>query len=274
MSPSDLTQLVRPARPSATYNGTVTAPRNASLPPLLAALVALALWIVVAERSPAFALPGPMAVGQAFLGELRNGRLLTDIVASLGRIGAGFGLACAVGIPAGVWLGHTPLARAAILPAVNFLRALSPLAWIPFAILWFGIGSAPAVFLIFMATVFPLMLATSAAVAAIPGVYFRVARDLGLAGPALWCRVTLPAILPEVLTAVRVAAGLAWMVVVAAEMIAGPDGLGFAIWDARNGLRTDLLVVGMLVIGAIGLTLDRLLASFARLPGVRWAYER
>lgn len=243
-------------------------------PPFVAALAALVAWTIAARLYPAFALPGPDAVAVAFFGELRNGRLVSDLAASLGRVGAGFGLACVIGIPAGIWLGHTPLARAAVLPAVNFLRALSPLAWIPFAILWFGIGSAPAVFLIFMATVFPLVLATSAAVASIPGVYFRVARDLGLDGFALWRRVTLPAILPEVLTAVRLAAGLAWMVVVAAEMIAGPDGLGFAIWDARNGLRTDLLVVGMLVIGAIGIGLDRLLAGLARLPAVRWAYER
>lgn len=243
-------------------------------PPVVALLAAVVLWLIVARHSPAFALPGPGAVAAALVSELKNGRLITDVLASLSRVGAGFGLACAVGIPLGIWLGHTPLARAALMPGVNFLRALSPLAWIPFAILWFGIGSAPAVFLIFMATVFPLLLATSAAVAAIPGVYFRVGRDLGLEGFALWRRVTLPAILPEVLTAVRVAAGLAWMVVVAAEMIAGPDGLGFAIWDARNGLRTDLLVLGMLAIGTIGLVIDRLLASLASLPGVRWAYER
>ncbi len=248
--------------------------RPALWPPAVAAIFALALWALVADRTPAFALPGPAAVAAAFVAELRNGRLIADAAASIARVAAGFGLACVIGIPVGIWLGHTPIARAAILPAVNFLRALSPLAWIPFAILWFGIGSAPAVFLIFMATVFPLMLATSTAVAAIPGVYFRVARDLGLTGFALWRRVTLPAILPEVLTAVRLAAGLAWMVVVAAEMIAGPDGLGFAIWDARNGLRTDLLVLGMLAIGTIGIALDRLLAGLTRLPGVRWAYER
>lgn len=252
----------------------MSVPKPAPWAPVAAALVALALWVLLARFTPSFALPGPEAVAAALVAELRSGRLLADAAASLGRVGAGFTLACAVGIPAGIWLGHTPLARAAILPGVNFMRALSPLAWIPFAILWFGIGSAPAIFLIFMATVFPITLATSAAVASIPGVYFRVARDLGLTGFALWRRVTLPAILPEVLTAVRLAAGLAWMVVVAAEMIAGPDGLGFAIWDARNGLRTDLLVLGMLVIGAIGIALDRLLAGLTRLPAVRWAYER
>lgn len=241
---------------------------------MLAFAAALFAWTLAAKVSPAFALPGPEAVASAMVAEVRNGRLVADAAASLGRVGAGFGLACLIGIPAGIWLGHTPLARAAVLPGVNFLRALSPLAWIPFAILWFGIGSAPAVFLIFMATAFPLILATSAAVAAIPSVYFRVARDLGLTGLSLWRQVTLPAILPEVLTAVRLAAGLAWMVVVAAEMIAGPNGLGFAIWDARNGLRTDLLMLGMLVIGSIGLGIDRLLAGLTRLPLVSWAYER
>ena len=128
---------------------------------------------------------------------------------------------------------------------VNFFRSLSPLAWIPFAILWLGIGDPPAIFLIFMASFFPIVLSTTAAVANIPSVYFRVARDLGIGGHELLREVTLPAIAPQVITALRVTAGLSWLVVVAAEMIAGRDGLGFAVWDARNGLRIDLLAAAM-----------------------------
>ena len=157
-----------------------------------------------------------------------------------------------LGVPAGLLLGHSARAREAFLPLVNFFRSLSPLAWIPFAILWLGIGDPPAIFLIFMAAFFPVVLSTSAAVASIPSVYFRVARDLGIEGAALLREVTLPAIAPQVITALRVTAGLSWLVVVAAEMIAGRDGLGFAVWDARNGLRMDLLVAAMVVIGLIG----------------------
>ena len=160
------------------------------------------------------------------------------------------------------------------MPADNFFRNLSPLAWIPFAILWFGVGDAPTSFLIFLATVFPIALATVAAVAGIPSVYFRVARDYGLTGSRLLTEVMLPAIMPQVITALRVTAGLAWVVVVAAEMIAGRDGLGFAVWDARNGLRMDLLVVAMVAIGLIGIAIDRLLVRLTRVPSVRWGYER
>ena len=206
--------------------------------------------------------------------EFMSGHLVQDVLASLFRVGAGFLLATAIGIPAGLFLGHSAMARAALLPLVNFFRNLSPLAWIPFAILWLGIGDPPAIFLIFMAAVFPVVLSTAAAVASIPSVYFRVARDLGIRGPRLLSEVTLPAIAPQVITTLRVTAGLAWLVVVAAEMIAGRDGLGFAVWDARNGLRIDLLAAVMVVIGLIGVGLDRLLVQMTRIPSVRWGYER
>ena len=125
-----------------------------------------------------------------------------------------------------------------------------------------------------MATFFPLLLATVAAVANIPALYFRVAHDYGFRGWRLLMRITLPAILPQVITALRVTGGIAWLVVVAAEMIAGSDGLGFAIWDARNGLRTDLLVCGMIVIGAVGATLDWALSLLTKIPSVGWGYEQ
>jgi NitT/TauT family transport system permease protein len=124
-----------------------------------------------------------------------------------------------------------------------------------------------------MATFFPLVLATLAAVANVPAVYFQVAHEYGFRGVELLTRITLPAIMPQVITALRVTGGMAWLVLVAAEMIAGRDGLGFAIWDARNGLRLDLLVCGMVVIGLTGVILDWLLSLLAKLPGVRWGYE-
>ena len=215
-----------------------------------------------------------MDVARGFLEELRTGRLIDDIVASLFRVTTGFGLAALSGIPVGLWLGNHARARVAFLPLINFFRSLSPLAWIPFAILWFGIGDLPTVFLIFMASFFPLVLATVAAVANIPSVYFRVAGDYRFSGTEVLTKVTLPAVAPQVITSLRVTAGLAWLVVVAAEMIAGRAGLGFAIWDARNGLRMDLLVCGMIVIGVIGIVIDRILLQLTKIPSVRWGYER
>jgi NitT/TauT family transport system permease protein len=157
---------------------------------------------------------------------------------------------------------------------LNFFRFLSPLAWIPFAILWFHIGDKPAIFLIFMATFFPLALATMVAVASIPSIFFRVAKDYHYKGLELLTKVTFPAVLPQVITALRVSYGIAWVVIVAAEMVGCQDGLGYGIWEARNGLRLDSAVCYMIVIGTLGTGIDRLLAQLTKLPGVRWGYER
>jgi len=249
---------------------------RARLLSLLVALIIIGSWSLLAglRLFPDSIFPSPLAVAKGLSEEIRTGRLYNDVIASLFRVLTGFALATASGIPLGLWLGQRARARAALLPTINFFRNLSPLAWIPFAILWFGIGDKPAIFLIFMASFFPIVLATISAVASIPNVYFRVARDYRIKGYELLTSVTLPAIAPQIITTLRVTAGLSWLVVVAAEMIAGRDGLGFAIWDARNGLRMDLLVVGMIVIGIIGVVIDRLLVQLTRIESVRWGYER
>lgn len=220
------------------------------------------------------ALPSPLAVLRAFGLELRTARLANDLVVSLFRVSCGFSIAVAAGVPTGLWLGQRLAARTALLPLINFFRNLSPLAWMPFAILWFGVGDAAAIFLIFLAAYFPVALATMAAVGSIPAVYFRVARAYGLKGMEKLTKVTLPAIMPQVITTLRVTAGLAWLIVVAAEMVAGRDGLGFAVIDSRNGLRTDLLIVQMITIGLIGVAMDRVLMRLTRIPSVQWGYQR
>jgi NitT/TauT family transport system permease protein len=251
-------------------------PRTTLLLPFVTPIALIMVWAGVASADifPPSLFPHPWDVARGVWVELTSGRLVIDAVASLFRVSAGFLLAVVLGVPAGLLLGHSARARAAFLPLVNFFRSLSPLAWIPFAILWLGIGDPPAIFLIFMAAFFPIVVSTAAAVANIPSVFFRVARDLGISGPALLGGVTLPAIAPQVITTLRVAAGLSWLVVVAAEMIAGRDGLGFAVWDARNGLRIDLLAAAMVAIGVIGAALDLLLVQLTRIPSVRWGYER
>jgi NitT/TauT family transport system permease protein len=250
-------------------------PRSVLLP-LGVGIIAVALWHVLCAVGflPDSAVPSPLAVMKGFLEEARRGRLFDDLIASLFRVSSGFLLAVGLGIPLGLFMGLNTHIRAALLPGVNFFRSLSPLAWIPFAILWFGIGDKPAIFLIFMAAFFPIVLSTAAAVAGIPAVYFRVARDYGFRGMEFHTQVTIPAIMPQVITTLRVTAGLSWLVVVAAEMIAGQDGLGFLIWDARNALRPDLLVVGMVIIGIIGVILDRILAEMTKIPSVRWGYDK
>lgn len=251
-------------------------PLKIRLLPLLVLLSAIAVWSLLSQLKvfPQAVFPSPLAAAKGLGEEFRSGRLIDDLIASLFRVTTGFFLAVLLGVPVGLWLGHHVRSRIAFLPAINFFRSLSPLAWIPFAILWFGIGDVPAIFLIFMACFFPIVVATVSAVASIPSIYFRVAYDYGFSGIELLTRVTLPAIAPQVITSLRVTAGLAWLVVVAAEMIAGRDGLGFAIWDARNGLRMDLLVAGMIVIGVIGVVIDRVLIRLTKIRSVRWGYER
>ncbi len=244
--------------------------------PLLILLGFITIWFAVSYTAlfPAYALPSPLSVLKRFREELLAGRLLNDIIASLWRVAVGFVISAALGIPAGLCLGQHLRARQAFLPMLNFFRFLSPLAWIPFAILWFHIGDKPAIFLIFMATFFPLVLATMAAVSTIPNIYFRVAEDYNYTGFELLTKVTFPAVLPQVITALRVSYGIAWVVIVAAEMVGCQDGLGYGIWEARNGLRLDSAVCYMIVIGVLGMGIDRLLAQLTKLPNVSWGYER
>jgi NitT/TauT family transport system permease protein len=239
-------------------------------------LIILTLWSVLSLTAilPPTIVPSPFIVANSFFLELNSGRLIEDLIASLFRITTGYALAVITGIPMGLWLGLNPTRQAAILPFVNFFRNLSPLTWIPFAILWFGIGDLPAIFLIFMTAFFPLVLATVAAVASIPATYFRVANEYKLNSREILLQITLPAIQPQIITALRMTAGLSWLVLVAAEMIAGRDGLGYAVWDARNGLRIDLLIVQMLVIGTMGIVIDKILLRLTKNPRVQWSYAK
>ncbi len=260
-------------RPAGTYKASRW---RTFLLPFSVFLGALLIWYFLVHFNifPSYAMPGPGAVARSFVEDFESGSLLNDIVASLWRVAVGFVISAVLGIPAGLWLGQHLTGRQAFLPMLNFFRFLSPLAWIPFAILWFHIGDKPAIFLIFMATFFPLALATMSAVATIPAIYFRVAKDYNYKGAELLTKVTFPAVLPQIITALRVSYGIAWVVIVAAEMVGCQDGLGYGIWEARNGLRLDSAACYMVVIGLLGMGIDRFLLHFSKLPNVRWGYER
>lgn len=239
--------------------------------PLAVFLVALGLWQLNAAFWGADLLPGPAAVAAAIAELLRRDVLLDHVVASLYRVSWGFSLAVLVGVPLGLAMGWFGGAHRALDPLLQILRPISPIAWIPLAILWFGITDAAPIFLIFLAAFFPIVVATAGAVRRIPGVTLHAARNFGLGGSRLLTRVILPATLPQILTGLRVALGVAWMVVVAAEMIAVRSGLGWLILDARNaGKRYDLVIAAMVLIGLTGLALDRALRGLERLEIVRW----
>jgi NitT/TauT family transport system permease protein len=244
--------------------------------PVGTGLVLLATWwaLSLGNVFPPGTMPAPDEVARTFAGEVTSGRLLDDTIASLYRVQLGFVLGAGAAIPLGLVIGGGARARAALLPWINFFRSLSPIAWIPFAVLWFGIGDPSAIFILFLATFFQLVLATAAASANVPKVYYRVAEDLGMTRRQVLFEVTFPAIAPQLITALRVAIGVAWMVVVAAEMLAVHSGLGFLIVDSRNALRMDLVVVGMISIGTIGILLDVWFARLTRVPSVRWGFDR
>lgn len=244
--------------------------------PVWTGITLLAIWWAAFEAGwfPRGTVPSPPMVWRAFEGEILSSRLFDDAVASLYRVGFDYVGAVIAAVPLGLVIGRSEMVRAALLPWVNFFRSLPPIAWIPFAIIWFGIGDSPAIFIIFLATFFQVVLATAAATATVPSVFYKVAEDMGLGRAEILRRVTLPAIMPQLVIALRVAIGVAWMVVVAAEMIAVRSGLGFLIIDARNGLRMDLVVVGMITIGAIGIGLDLLFARMTKIPALRWGFDR
>jgi NitT/TauT family transport system permease protein len=243
--------------------------------PVLVVFVVLAAWDRTMVWTGGTLFPRPHEVLWGIVELIRQGLLLKYVVASLFRVTAGFTLALLVGIPAGLLLGWFPLLFFAFNPLIQALRPISPIAWIPIAILWFGVDDRAPVFLIFLASVFPITVAAMAAVQNIPPVYVRAARNFGLGRLDLFRLVILPASLPQILVGVRIAIGVAWLVVVAAEMIAVSSGLGYLIIDARNaGKRYDLVVAGMMIIGLIGLTLDLLVRRLESCDEVRWGYGR
>lgn len=241
--------------------------------PAFVVCVALVIWHVVVRVTKNELFPVPLDVLGAIRELVQRGLLAKYIVASLFRVTAGFLAAALVGIPFGMVLGWFAPMFSAFNPLVQALRPISPIAWMPLAILWFGVTDLSIVFLIFLASVFPIVVSTAAAVKNINLVYVRAARNLGLTRLRLFAHVIAPAIFPQLVTGLRIALGIAWLVVVAAEMIAVNSGLGYLIIDARNaGKRYDLVVAGMVLIGLIGFLLDFFVRKLEKCEEVKWGH--
>ena len=243
-----------------------------SFSPFLVFVIIAIIWEIIARfgiwSSQVF--PGPLEVISGMWELILNGTLLKHTVASLFRVTLGFYLAILLGIPLGMILGRWKSAKIILNPLIQFLRPISPLAWIPLAMLWFGIGDPPAIFLIFLSSFFPLAVATAAAVSSINPVYFHVAANFNFSRYETITKIIIPGMLPSVITALRITITIAWLVVVAAEMIAVTSGLGYLILDSRNALRMDYVMDGMIVIGIIGLLLDRVMTELSRIESVFW----
>jgi NitT/TauT family transport system permease protein len=242
--------------------------------PIAVLAVIYFLWDGAVLVSGSDIFPRPYQVFLGIVELAQHGLLFKYVVASLFRVSIGFTLAVLVGVPVGLFLGWFRPAFLAFNPIIQILRPISPIAWIPIAILWFKVDDRAPIFLIFLSSLFPIMVTAIAAVQNIQPVYVRAAQNFGISKFDLFRRVIFPACLPQIITSMRIALGIAWLVVVAAEMIAVNSGLGYLIIDARNaGKRYDLVVAGMLLIGLIGLILDFLVRRLEGLDEVKWGYS-
>jgi NitT/TauT family transport system permease protein len=241
--------------------------------PLLVAALLLALWHYSVIWTATKVFPSPLSVEKGLAELLRKHVLWSDIGDSLRRVAIGFGTAAVFGVPLGLTLGWYPSANQVVNPVLQILRPISPIAWIPVAIVFLGIGDHAAIFLIFLGSFFPIVVACVSGVSNVPSIFRRAGRNFGLSPTQILTRVVFPASLPQILIGLRIALGIAWLVVVAAEMIAVDSGLGYLVIDSRNsGKRYDLVVAAMLLIGLIGLALDTGFRQLEKMRSVRWGF--
>jgi NitT/TauT family transport system permease protein len=246
-----------------------------ALPAIAVIALLVGVWWAVVVATGSVVFPTPWQVVTGTLELIRDGTLWQHIGASLFRVGAGFGAAVIIAVPLGLWIGWVEGAYVTLNPLFQMLRPISPIAWIPIAILWFGVGNLAPIFLIFISSVFPMVVQTTVGVPTIEKRYRRAAANFGVSRGTLFRQVVIPAVLPQVIVGMRIGLGVAWLVVVAAEMIALRSGLGYLIIDSRNaGNRYDLVIAAMIIIGLIGMLLDRAMRLLEGLRMVRWRYAR
>ena len=211
----------------------------------------------VAAKWWAYLLPmQPQEPGQSYLAWLISGELLHDAYSSLFRVIAGFLIGAGLALPLGLLMGASPRTYDLFNPLMQILRPIPPIAYIPLAILWFGLGNPPSFFLIAIGAFFPVLMNTIAGVRQVDGIFLRAARNLGVGQWTMFTRVILPAATPYILAGVRIGIGTAFIVVIVSEMIAVNDGLGFRILEAREFMWSDKIIAGMITIGLLGLFID------------------
>lgn len=226
-------------------------------------IVSLTLLILIWEivyltgRYEPSLLPSPFEVLKG-IGELINdGTLASDFQVSLLRFMVGYLAASVSGIVLGLILGYYGKVWAFIDPVVQVLRPVSPIAWFPFIVLWFGIGDLPAIVIIFIAAFYPILLSTISGVRKVDPIYLKVAQNFGIKQPHLLTKIIFPAAFPLITNGLYMALGSAWVFLVAGEMVGAQSGLGYLIIDARNSIRSDLVLAGIICIGVTGLLLDK-----------------
>lgn len=224
--------------------------------PVVGFALTIAMWsLASALVGNESVLPGPVRTGQAAIELIANGRLESDILASLTRVMEGWLLAIAIAVPLGGLMGRNESIRRVVLPVVEVIRPIPPIAMIPIAILWFGIGATSQLFIVCYGALFPMLIGIFDAFRGVDRIYENAAQSLGCHGVSLFRRVVVMAALPTVLSSIRIGLGLAFISLVASELIAASTGLGALIANSRVLFQTDYVLVGMITIGLVGFTL-------------------
>jgi len=241
------------------------------LPPVIGISMLVGIWALLTMNSSTF--PTPAATFDAAV------KLFSDpfyrkgpndqgigwnILNSLQRVALGFGMAAAVGIPAGFMIGRFTFLNRMVSPLISLLRPVSPLAWLPIGLLVFKSANPAAIWTIFICSIWPMIINTAVGVQRVPQDYLNVARVLKLSEWNVMTKILFPAVLPYMLTGVRLSVGTAWLVIVAAEMLTGGVGIGFWVWDEWNNLNVQHILIAIFVIGIVGLLLEQLLVSIAK----------
>ncbi|MFN3397577.1 MAG: nitrate ABC transporter permease [Sulfurimicrobium sp.] len=261
--------LQRAARTSAAFSRWL-------VPPVLGLALFIGLWALISQTSPQ--LPGPLKTWDSavalfsdpFYNKGPNDQGIGwNILASLQRVAIGFGMAALLGIPLGFMIGRFKFLSAMVSPIVSLLRPVSPLAWLPIGLLVFKAANPAAIWVIFISAIWPMIINTAVGVNRIPQDYMNVAKVLNLSEWKVFTKILFPAVLPYMMTGIRLSIGVAWLVIVAAEMLTGGVGLGFWVWDEWNNLNVEHIIIAIFVVGIVGLLLEQMLMLVAK----RFSYE-
>jgi nitrate/nitrite transport system permease protein len=241
------------------------------LPPVLGVALFLLLWGMIAQTNPN--LPGPDKTWHSavqlfsdpfYIKGPNDQGIGWNILHSLERVGIGFGMAAAIGIPLGFMIGRFEFLDKMTSPIVSMLRPVSPLAWLPIGLLVFNAANPAAIWVIFISSIWPMIINTAMGVRQLPQDYLNVAKVLNLSEWKIFTKILFPATLPYMLTGIRLSIGIAWLVIVAAEMLTGGVGIGFWVWDEWNNLNVEHIIIAIFVVGIVGLLLEQFLLLLAR----------
>ncbi len=243
---------------------------RATIPVVFGLALFVSIWAMLAAHST---LPGPIKTFHSAVGVFsdpfyRKGPndqgIGWNILMSLGRVGIGFGMAALIGIPLGFMIGRFRFLSGMTAPIISLLRPVSPLAWLPIGLLVFKAANPAAIWVIFISSIWPMIVNTAVGVREVPQDYLNVAKVLNLSEWKVFTRILFPASLPFVLTGIRLSIGVAWLVIVAAEMLTGGVGIGFWVWDEWNNLNVEHIIIAIFTVGIVGLLLEQMLMLIAR----------